>query len=162
MTTAVTASFTNTGTKPLRQSNLWGLLLGKSECFMPKFFVSGISIVCFVSIDQVCRKTPENVKRLRSGTWETWNPGYLCSLNLARVKVWLDLKSLSPAWFLGERYAALDGRTDHSFTCLQVNRGNTGSTGTVLVPPLVLQLGTSKLARKTSVRHHRLGTTHVL
>lgn len=64
MTTAVTASFTNTSTKPLRQSNLWNPLLGKSEHFMPKLFVAGMFMVRFVSIDQVCRKTPENVKHL--------------------------------------------------------------------------------------------------
>lgn len=69
--TAVTASFTNTSTKPLRQSNLWDPLLGNSECFMPKSFVSGMFMVRFLSIDQVCWKTPENVKQLRSGTWET-------------------------------------------------------------------------------------------
>lgn len=162
MSTAVTASFTNTHTKPLRQSNLWDPLLGKPECYMPKLFISGISSVCFVSIDQVCRKSPENVRCLRWGTWETRNPSYLCSLNLALAKVWLDLKPSSPAGFLGEQYSALDGRMDHSFTCLRVNRGSTGSTGTVLAPPGVLQLGTTKLARKTSVHHHRLGTTPVL
>lgn len=112
MTSAVTASSTNTGTKPLRQSNLWDPLLGKSECFMPELFLSGMFMMSFVSIDQVCRKTPENVKRPRLGTWEIWNPSYLCVLNLAHVKVRLDLKSSSPAWFLGEQYCAPDGRTD--------------------------------------------------
>lgn len=160
--TAVTASFTNTSTKPLRQSNLWDPLLGNSECFMPKSFVSGMFMVRFLSIDQVCWKTPENVKQLRSGTRETWNPSYLCSLNLACVKVWLDMKSSSPAWFLGEQCSALDGRMDSSFTFPWVNRGSTGSTGTPLVPVLVLQLGTTQLARKSRVCHRILGTTGVL
>lgn len=70
MTSAVTASSTNTGTKPLRQSNLWDPLLGKSERFMPELFLSGMFMMSFVSIDQVCRKTPENVKRPRLDTWE--------------------------------------------------------------------------------------------
>ena len=43
----------------------------------------------------------------------------------------------------------------------RVNRGSTGSAGTVLVPPLVLQLGTTgQLVGKTGVHHYSLGTKH--